>query len=62
MSDAAREALINIGTHRQGATAPILSQDALAELEYLGYIGKGQGLTRKGSIVRERLVDAAMAW
>lgn len=62
MSEAARSVLINIGTHRQGATAPTFNQDALAELEYLGYIGKGQGLTRKGSIVRERLVDEAMAW
>lgn len=59
MSEAARTALINIGTRRQGATvAPNVDRDALAELEWLGYVGPKGGLTRKGSIKRELLVEA----
>lgn len=56
MSSKAVSALVNIGTRRQGAVA-IADQDTLAELEYLGYIGKNQGLTRRGSIKRELLVE-----
>lgn len=61
MSQAARTALLSIGTNRQGATpAPTTPVDALAELEWLGLIGKGQGLTRKGTIKRELLVSSLM--
>lgn len=61
MSQEARNTLINIGTRRQGAVA-VGNQDVLAELEFLGYIGKGQGLTRKGSIVREQILEEELSW
>lgn len=61
MSQAARTALLSIGTNRQGATpSPATPANALAELEWLGLIGKGQGLTRKGTIKRELLVSSLM--
>lgn len=37
---------------------PITSAAALEELQTLGLIGKGNGLTRKGSIKREQLALA----
>lgn len=62
MSTKAIAALMNVGTTRQGAVA-VADQDALAELHYLGYIGKNNGLTRKGSIkfqiLNEDLMDAS---
>lgn len=58
MSQAARTALINIGTQRQGATAAARTAPAVIdELQRLGYIGKGHGLTRKGSIKRQILLE-----
>jgi len=61
MSELAKAALISIGTRRQGATvAPHVDRDALAELEWLGYVGKKGGLTRKGSIKRELIMDAEL--
>lgn len=56
LTPAAREALINIGTRRQGATvAPIVTAEVLTELQEFGYVGKLGGLTRSGSIRRELL-------
>lgn len=60
MSEAATEALINAGTNRQGARAQG-DVRGLAELAELGYVGKDNGLTRKGSIARERAVTAMLA-
>lgn len=58
MSDAARAALWSIGTNRQGATpAPSTPTDALEELKAMGYLGKGWGLTRRGTIKRQLMVE-----
>jgi hypothetical protein len=59
ISQAAKDALINAGTNRQGARvqAPL---DVKWELENLGLIGRGTGLTRKGTIARERAVNEAL--
>lgn len=59
MSRKAIAALMNIGTTRQGAVA-MGDQDTLAELHRLGYIGKGNGLTRKGSIKFQILDEELM--
>lgn len=60
MSHAARTALISTGTNRQGATpAPMTPIDALHELSRLGLIGHNNGLTRKGTIRREQIVNEA---
>lgn len=57
LTPAARAALINIGTRRQGATvAPIVTADVLTELQAAGLVGKLGGLTRAGSIRREALM------
>lgn len=59
MSEAAEKALINVGTNRQGAvvSAPMMVQ---WELENAGIIGRGTGLTRKGTIERERIMNAEL--
>lgn len=59
MSEAATEALINAGTNRQGA---LVRCDAATqwELQDAGLIGPEYGLTRKGSIARERAVNEAL--
>lgn len=58
LTPAARSALIAAESRRQGArvtaTALVLSELATVEL-----IGRGDGLTRKGTIARERLVREA---
>lgn len=56
MSQAAKDMLIDAGTNRQGTsvTGPATVR---AELAALGLIGQAGGLTRKGSIARERLVN-----
>lgn len=56
MTASARTALINVGTLRQGATATG-SPEALAELAKLGLIGPGGGLTRRGTIKRQILME-----
>jgi hypothetical protein len=58
MSTAARTALMNIGTMRQGSTCgPATPSAVVAELKSLGYLGAGGGLTRKGSIKRELIAE-----
>lgn len=58
MSEAARAALWSIGTNRQGATpAPSTPAEVLAELKAMGYLGKGWGLTRRGTIKRQLMVE-----
>lgn len=56
MTEDAKRALTNIGTNRIGSTT-IMSKDVAVELKELGYIGKDRGLTRKGSIVRQKQED-----
>lgn len=62
MSPAARAALINVGTNRQGATIPMDTTpfEAANELRIMGLIGPGGGLTRKGSGKRQLVMDDVM--
>lgn len=58
LSGAAKTALINIGTLRQGATLrPGTAEDVRLELADAGLVGRVNGLTRAGSIERQRLVS-----
>lgn len=58
MSPEARTALYNIGTRRQGTPVPANTPaDVIEELRVLGLIGRTNGLTRKGSIKREIIVN-----
>ena len=59
MSAAAKSELINHITARQGSTVLTDNIAVEDELRDLGLIGPGAGLTRKGSIARERLMRAA---
>lgn len=59
LSEAARVALVNAGTNRQGAVVQALP-GVLAELEVAGMIGVKDGLTRSGTIARERIVTAML--
>ena len=58
-SPEATAALINAGTNRQGAKVRG-TEAALIELRMMSLIGEGDGLTRFGTIARQRAVDAAM--
>lgn len=63
LSEAAKTALINVGTNRQGAQADYFTNnvDALFELAEAGLISKsGYGLTRRGGIERQRLLSAQL--
>lgn len=61
MTGAARTALIDIGTSRQGALPRAgVTGAQMAEMSRLGLIGPQGGLTRKGSIMRDRLIEAAL--
>lgn len=55
MTDAAKAALLSTGTNRQGSvpTHP-MTEDVERELKAAGYLGRGNGLTRAGSIARQR--------
>lgn len=58
MSDRALEALVNVGCDRQGATiSPYTSDRVVRELRALGLIGDDNGLTRQGSIERQRIMS-----
>lgn len=55
LSPQALTALMNTGTNRQGSAVPVARGSALwRELEAAGMIRSGGGLTRAGSIARER--------
>lgn len=56
LSAAAQSALLSTGTNRQGAkpTHP-MTPAVKAELVDAGLLGTGGGLTRSGTIARERL-------
>lgn len=61
MTIAARTALLNIGTNRQGSTcAPITPATVIRELIALRILGPAGGLTRRGSILRQDILDAQM--
>jgi hypothetical protein len=61
LSMTARTVLLSAGTSRQGArTYPRENESARQELLSAGLIGDKDGLTRAGTIVRERLVDRLM--
>ena len=59
LSEDARTALINAGTNRQGAKV-MATWPVHKELVAAGLIGDGGGLTRAGTIERERLVTEAL--
>lgn len=59
LSEQAKQALIKVGSDRQGAK--VSGSDAvIAELRNQRMIGPELGLTRRGSITRERLVNQAL--
>jgi hypothetical protein len=61
LSTAARTALLSAGTSRQGAkTYPRENQAVRAELLAAGLIGDNDGLTMRGTIAREKAVDALL--
>ena len=60
LSAQATKALINAATDRQGARVVSLNQRVVEELFNADLIGPEGGLTRRGTIVRERLVTAAL--
>jgi len=56
LSRAAEDALVNASSSRQGAVLPEMSAGVAAELVNAGLIGGEYGLTRKGTVERERVV------
>ena len=59
ISEAAQTALRNAAGPQQGAKV-IADTETKFELYESGLISKGAGLTRRGTIVRERLVSAQL--
>lgn len=57
LSEAAKSALIDAGTSRQGVTVKSTNPKVVYELRTAGLIGDGYGLTRKGTIERERVLE-----
>jgi hypothetical protein len=58
ISPEACAALLSAGTNRQGATcARMTPQEILDELQGMGYLGKEWGLTRRGTIKRQLMVE-----
>lgn len=58
ITTAAATALVDCATNRQGTLIPAsTTTEVRRELRRAGLIGPGDGLTRKGGIARERLVD-----
>ena len=62
LSDRARIALVNTGTNREGARVPVTPSESMvwAELTGAGFVGLTGGLTRAGSIARERYMNQLM--
>jgi hypothetical protein len=61
LSTGARTAILSAGTSRQGAkTYPLENHAVRDELRSAGLIGPDDGLTRAGTIARERIVDSLM--
>lgn len=62
LSAEAKTALVDVGTNRRGATISNRTPAAVVdELHQAGLIGGGLGLTRRGTIARDRLMTAALA-
>lgn len=59
LSETAKKVLIN-APGRQGGKVLLPEGPLLRQLKADGLVGKDGGLTRKGTIVRERLVNAAL--
>lgn len=58
ITGAAATALADCGTNRQGTPIPAsTATEVRRELERAGLIGPNAGLTRRGTIVRQRLMD-----
>jgi hypothetical protein len=61
LSQDAMTALMNTGTNRQGSAVPVArGSQTWEELKVAGMIRAGGGLTRAGSIVREREANRLM--
>lgn len=60
MSEAIETALINAEHAGQGALVRTLHPTVTQEMKNRGLIGESHGLTRKGTIERERLISAKM--
>lgn len=60
LSEAAKTALINAGSNAQGTKVCANTREVVAELKDAGLIGIQGGLTRKGTIAREKLVNAKL--
>lgn len=61
LSTEAADALIGVATNRQGATISDRTPARVVdELFGAGLIGVGNGLTRRGTIERERLMSAQL--
>ena len=60
LSEAAAKELVAIGTNRQGATNRRIPAEVIAELQDAKLIGPGFGLTRKGTITRQRIMDSVL--
>lgn len=60
LSEAAQSALLAARSSRQGERVPRLSPLAVTELRCAGMVGDGDGLTRAGSIERERIMTARL--
>jgi hypothetical protein len=62
LSTGARSALINAGSSATGTEvlAAGIAPAIFVELAEWGLVGPNDGLTRQGSIVRQRLIDLAL--
>lgn len=60
LSDRARSALLAAKSNRQGEKIGWSSPAALSELEDAGFITRDHNLTRRGTIVREKLLSATL--
>lgn len=60
LSREAKAALMNVGTNRVGSRVNCPDPAVWAELRDAGMIRDGGGLTRAGSVVREREADRLM--
>jgi hypothetical protein len=59
LSTKALDALVNAGTNRQGAKVTS-RPEVIEELRKAGQIAEGDGLTRAGTITREREMSVRM--
>jgi hypothetical protein len=61
ITTAGATALVDCGTNRQGTPIPACTAtEVRQELERAGLIGPGGGLTRTGTVYRQRLMDEVL--